>query len=172
MRPARLRALRRGLARRGWLPSLSLSFGVERNRTSIKDHDEAFLSGETRLLDDRERRRAGELDAEITLRWDLGDVAYNPEVVDLSREARQVIALRDDILDEINQLYYERQRVLLKLAAMPGWDAEDSGAVLLRNRADELAAGLDAWTGGWFSAQLRQRSPQPVGDRPARSGGD
>jgi len=30
----------------------------------------------------------------------------------------------------------------------------------LRERADELAAGLDAWTGGWWSAQLAASSPQ------------
>ena len=31
-------------------------------------------------------------------------------------------------------------------------DMSDPEAVLLILRAEELAAGLDAWTGGWFSA--------------------
>ena len=31
-------------------------------------------------------------------------------------------------------------------------DKSDPEAVLLELRSEELAAGLDAWTGGWFSA--------------------
>jgi hypothetical protein len=30
----------------------------------------------------------------------------------------------------------------------------------LQLRAEELAAGLDAWTGGWFSAEIRKASPR------------
>jgi len=39
--------------------------------------------------------------------------------------------------------------VLLALDAHP--DKASPEAVALRLRAEELAAGLDAWTGGWFS---------------------
>ena len=62
-----------------------------------------------------------------------------------------VIALRDDVLDEVNQLFYERRSIVLQLRTLadPG-DAAD--AVKLALRAAELAAGLDAWTGGAGSA--------------------
>ena len=73
----------------------------------------------------------------------------------MSREAREVIELRDDVLDELNQLYFERHRVLARASA-----ATDPGeASLLRVRAAELAAGIDAWTGGWFRRQLRGGAP-------------
>ena len=51
------------------------------------------------------------------LRWELGDLAYNPEAIDVSHEAREVIELRDEVLDEVTQLYFERRRVLLALSA-------------------------------------------------------
>jgi hypothetical protein len=73
----------------------------------------------------------------------------------VSREARLVIQLRDDVLDEVNQLYFERQRVLASLDAPP----PDVPVALLRLRAAELASGLDAWTGGWFSEQLSSHGP-------------
>ncbi len=60
-----------------------------------------------------------------------------------------MVQLRDDVLDEIAQLYFERRRVLLDLAAL-GPAASGSEAMRLRLRAEELAAGLDGWTGGWF----------------------
>jgi len=63
------------------------------------------------------------------------------------------------VLDEVNQLYFERQRVLASLDAPTG----DVPVALLRLRAAELASGLDAWTGGWFSEQLAR----PASEGPA-----
>jgi hypothetical protein len=39
-------------------------------------------------------------------------------------------------------------------------EADPHAAARLALRAAELAAGLDAWTGGWWSAQLETSSPQ------------
>jgi len=78
----------------------------------------------------------------------------------LSREPRQVITLRHTILDEINQLYFDRRRALTALARYA--DRSDPEAVELAVRCRELAAGLDAWTGGWFSEQLEARRAASV----------
>jgi hypothetical protein len=92
----------------------------------------------------------------VLLRWDLGSLAFDPELVDVSREAREVIELRDDVLDEVNQLYYERRRVLADLGALA---PEAPEAERLRLRAAELGAGLDAWTGGWFGRHTFSATP-------------
>jgi hypothetical protein len=131
---------------------LSLRFEASEDRERNRDSDQAFLSGETRYLVDRDKERARGLEASVVLSWDLGDIAYNPDAIDLSREARLVISLRDSVLDEINQLYFER-RGLLQLLAQPA-DAGDQDLLAVARRAAELAAGLDAWTGGWFSGAV------------------
>jgi hypothetical protein len=110
---------------------------------------------------DRDRDRG--FDALVVLRWDLGDAVFHPEEVDVSREAREVIELRDEVLDEINQLYHERRRVLLEAERLPAGDPE---AARLRLRAEELGAGLDAWTGGWWSLRL---GAAPASASPVRS---
>jgi hypothetical protein len=92
------------------------------------------------------------------LRWELGDTVYNPEEIDVSKEVRELIELRDEVLDEINQLYFERRRVLLERAQLP--DPASAEAERLALRARELAAGLDAWTGGWWSRQAETPSPR------------
>ena len=51
---------------------------------------------------------------------------------------------------EITQLYFDRQRVLAEALALP---ADDPRRAALALRASELAARLDGWSGGWFSAQ-------------------
>ena len=149
-----VRELRSGVERRGWLPLLSVRVAGSLDRSNDSDYDEAFVSGAMRYLRDRDSSRGRDLSASLTLAWDLGDLAYNPDSIDLSREARQLISLRDDVLDQINQAYYERQALLRALAVMQVEGApSEIDRYKLRLRADELAAGLDGWTGGWFGKQ-------------------
>ena len=143
--------LRRGVARRAWLPELALSGRYERSRSRGGDYDEVFTSGEMRRLRDRDYDRGRDLSVGITLAWDLGDLAYHPESIDVSREARALVALRDDVLDEVNQLYFDRLRALGELAAQTA----GTQRAALEARVAELTAGLDAWTGGWFSQAAR-----------------
>jgi hypothetical protein len=158
-----VRELRRGVETRGWLPILSVHVGGAFDRTDDYDYDEAFVSGAKRFLHDRDSRRGHDLAASLTLGWDLGDLAYNPESIDLSREARQLISLRDDVLDQINQAYYERQGLLRALEVASVESAQgQADRRKLQLRVDELAAGLDGWTGGWFGKQGEGGQPRPV----------
>jgi hypothetical protein len=152
---ARLEALRRGVLRRGWWPLLAMRADADWDRGRSTDFDQAFLSGEVRHLKDRDRDRADGYGVSLTMSWDLGDIAYEPETIDVSRETREVIELRDDVLDEITQLYFERRRVLAALRAT----ADPATADASRLRAAELAAGIDAWTGGWFSRRVQAATP-------------
>jgi hypothetical protein len=127
---------------------MSFRVGHQDDRSRGDDWDQQFVSGETRHLYDRDNASGRELDLSLTLSWDLGDVAFLDDEIDVSRESRSVIQLRDDVLDEVTQLYFERRRVLTELA---GESASSARAPSLRQRAAELAAGLDAWTGGWFT---------------------
>jgi len=147
--PERMRGLQEGLALRGWIPSLSLRVAAARDRRWLRDYDEAFVSGDMRQLRDRETDHHLDLEASLVMSWDLGALAFDADAIDISREQRLVVALRDSVLDEISQLYFER-RGLLEQLAQPG-AAPDLDRRALALRADELAAGLDAWTGGWFS---------------------
>jgi hypothetical protein len=142
-------AMRRGVARRGWLPLVSFDVSRAEDSDRSVDRDETFTSGVTHLLVDRGEGSARDFETSLTFTWNLGDLAYHPEQIDIAREAREVIKLRDDVLDEVTQLYFERRRALAELAARP--DASEPEQLALRLRAAELAAGIDAWTGGWFS---------------------
>jgi hypothetical protein len=150
LQPDRIAALRRGVDRRGWLPIVAFRGSSDRYRGRGYDYDEAYVSGDRRELHDSNRDYARDLELQLTVSWDLGDIAYHPEAIDVSREAREIIELRDDVLDEITQLYFERRLVLAEMTSL----AEPAPAAVLQLRAAQLAAGIDAWTGGWFSRQL------------------
>jgi hypothetical protein len=161
LQPDRIAALRRGVARRGWLPIVAFRGNSDRYRGRGYDYDEAYVSGELRELHDSDRDKARDLGLQLTVSWDLGDIAYHPEAIDISREAREIIELRDDVLDEITQLYFERRLVLAEIASLSETAplAEPVRADVLQLRAAQLAAGIDAWTGGWFSSRLSPPNP-------------
>lgn len=163
--PERLRELRRGVDRRGWLPTLEIDGGWGGTRQWGAAQDETFTYGSLHHLGGSDWDRKRSFDVGATLRWDLGDIVYSSDALDVSKEARAVIELRDEVLDQVEQLYFERRRVLLQIASLPG--AGGPEARRLRIRAQELGAGLDAWTGGWWSRALAAtRNVSPPGPAP------
>jgi len=150
--PSRIRSLENRVGMRAWLPELELRLGLARGRDQADDRDQSFVSGDLRRLRDHEVRHARDYEAVVSLSWNLGETVFDPEAIDVSREARSLVALRDDVLDEVNQLYFERRAILASLADAPPLDAIERSRQ--ENRAAELAAGLDAWTGGWFSSRV------------------
>jgi len=146
----RAESLWRGLRRKAYWPSLELRGLYDADEDRGRTHDQTFVSGDFRNLLDRDRAEASHYAATVVFDWELGGIAYPDDSVDLSRELRQVTSLRDDVSDEIHQIYFERQRIRARLAQAellaPG------EALELQLRAEELESGLDAWTGGWLRA--------------------
>ena len=140
-------AMRRGVRLRGLLPLATLEGRKGHGGDTRSQYDEAFISGGYRKLNDLDQLDAHDRYVQLRFTWDLGDTLYNPEQIDVSTEARRLIELRDDVLDELDQLYFDRRRALAAAAAAPAGSAD---AARERLRAEELASGLDAWTDGWF----------------------
>ncbi|MBW2712965.1 MAG: hypothetical protein JRC77_04365 [Deltaproteobacteria bacterium] len=172
--PHWIRTLRKGVTRRGALPVVSLRVAAERSHKRGWDYDESFSSGQKHYFNDSDRDRNHEYAVALSLSWDLADLAYHPESIDVSDEARDVLELRDEVLDELTQLYFDRQRSLLDLASLEQASRASSPEVdpsaarhrsleaeRLRLRVEELAAGIDAWTGGWFGERAQWKGSSP-----------
>ena len=147
-----------GVRRRGLMPIVTLEGGYARDFDQQRSWDQSFVSGAKRYLFDRDRDADHKREISLKLIWDLGDTFYNDQEIDVSSEQRRLIALRDDVLDEVNQLYFDRLRALEVASAAPAGSPE---AVSARRRADELTAGLDGWSGAWFGARAG-RAPCPA----------
>jgi hypothetical protein len=142
-------SLWRGLRRKALLPSIQLRGEYDSDRDRSRSRNQSFVSGDTRNLRDLDRDLGRHHGAVFVLDWELGGLAYADESVELYRELRQVTSLRDDVSDEIHQLYFERQRIRGRIAVPESLAPGEQAELLLR--AEELDAGLDAWTGGWIS---------------------
>lgn len=158
-------SLWRGLRARALLPTIELRGAWDDDRDRGRSQNQTFVSGDTRNLFDRDRDEGRHYGAAVVLDWELGGLAYPDDSVDLYRELRQVTSLRDDVADEIHQLYFERQRIRARLARPEALAPGE--AVELTLRAEELDAGLDAWTGGWIRAW---RAARAAADPPIHPG--
>lgn len=95
------------------------------------------------------RFTVGPLDWGVSLKWSLGDLIWSEQQRLIDSQTRLLINLRQDILDEVVRLYFERRRMQLELISSPGLNPKQRQDKELR--IDELTALLDGLTGGYFA---------------------
>jgi len=91
--------------------------------------------------------------------WDLDRLIFNADELRVSGEISDLVRLRESVLDQTTRLYYERRRLQVDLDLTPPRDL--AGRVRKELRLQELAADLDAMTGGFFTRRLAERGLAP-----------
>lgn len=89
---------------------------------------------------------------DLSLTWDLSELIWNSDQTSIDTRSRLMVQLRDDILDEVTRLYFERRRIQIELLTNPPKNLHTKLEKELR--LHELTAGIDALTGGWFSRRI------------------
>ena len=155
LEPVRLSEIESRARWKGLYPQLRAGAGLDRNGDWDSGHDETFTSGALHHLADRSHGKSHGYDAAVSLVWELSDFVSPDDPLSVSRERRLVVSLRDQVLERVNHLYFQRLRVLGQLRELAAGDAKRADLELT---AAEIAAQLDAWSGGMFS-RLEQASP-------------
>jgi hypothetical protein len=145
--PEKIKAWRTAAAKKAWLPTLSLDsdFGEDHNvdidRGGTNDPDK-FITGP----------KESNVDWSVGVSWDLGDVIWNDDQTSIDVRSRLMVELRNDILNEITHLYFERRRAQMEMAGLPA----DATKIRLEKQLkfEELTAQIDALTGGYLSARI------------------
>lgn len=81
--------------------------------------------------------------------WDLANLVWDSAQTSIDTRSRLMVQLRKEVLENVTQLYFERQRLRAEFQANPTEDP-----ILQRERSlriEELTAQLDALTGGLYS---------------------
>ena len=85
----------------------------------------------------------------IGLNWDLSELVWSYHQTSIDVRSRLMVQLRNDILDEVTKLYFERLRLKNELMQNPPQEAKQMA--LKQLRFAELTANIDALTGGYLS---------------------
>jgi len=89
-------------------------------------------------------------------KWDLKEFIYSQEQTKISKEARELSELRQDVLEQVNTYFFDRRRAQIEMIFSPPSDARSKIDVQLR--IARLTANIDALTGGFLSARLAKTS--------------
>jgi len=151
--PKKIAQWRKGASRKALLPQVSI--GLDRNSTDLW-HWEGGST--TKTDDDTLRRGKDNIDWDVSLSWDLSDLIWNDAQTNIDVRSKLMVELRDDILDQVNKLYFERLRVKSELDNLAL--EERSKRFDKQLKLQELTASLDALTSGYYSEQLRKLAKQ------------
>lgn len=146
--PEKIQKWRKQAAKKALLPEVSV--GLDRNVTDLW-HWEGGST--TKVDDDILRRGRDTIEWDINLSWDLGELIWNDDQASIDVRSRLMVQLRDDILDEVTKIYFERIRVKMELDNLSIEDRKKRFEKELR--LQELTAYLDGLTGGYFSQQIK-----------------
>ncbi|MBU2034695.1 MAG: hypothetical protein KKA59_02820, partial [Candidatus Omnitrophica bacterium] len=80
--------------------------------------------------------------------WDLGELIWNQDQTSIDVRSKLMVQLRDDVLNEITKLYFERIRVKMELDNVSIEDRKKRFEKELR--LQELTAMINGLTGGFF----------------------
>ncbi len=131
------------------LPKLTL--GIDRSKDT---NYEIYTSATTKYIYEGPDDKSSGWD--ISLSWELGDLIWNESQTSIDVRSRLMVELRDDILDEVTKIYFERLRVKMELDNLSIEDRKKRFEKELR--LQELTAYLDALTAGYFSQRLKNKT--------------
>lgn len=83
------------------------------------------------------------------LSWDLGGLVFADAELRAAQQSSATAKTRAEAVGQATRVYYERQRLMLEVASEPAPTARERAEQELR--LEELAAELDALTGGLYT---------------------
>lgn len=135
--PEQINAHRRLARLKAILPDLSV------------DYDKTIYgSASTKVNGEYGNSITGPRDWGVSLKWDLGDLIWSEQQRLIDSQVRLMVKLRQDILDEVTRLYFERRRLKLELISSRELTYQQEQDKKLT--IDELTALINGLTGGCF----------------------
>jgi len=153
--PEKIIRWRKQAAKRALLPHLTVSTDRDNNRTASSSiwgiYGSNGLPGKYFVGPDDETKYNNN-NWSISVTWELGDLIYSDDQTNIDVRSKLMVQLRDDILDEVTKLYFERIRVKMEIDNLGIEDRKKRFEKELK--LQELTASLDGLTGGYFSGHL------------------
>ncbi|MDD5565424.1 MAG: hypothetical protein PHG31_00815 [Candidatus Omnitrophica bacterium] len=150
--PEKILRWREQAQRKGWLPKIT--FGLNNDNADLWHWE---TGSTTKSEDDALRRGRDSIEWDISVSWDLSELIWNNDQTSIDVRSRLTTQLRDDVLDSVTKLYFERLRVKIDMDSLSLGDRKKRLEKELR--IAELTASLDALTGGYFSNSISRPKP-------------
>ncbi len=143
--PEKIARWRRQAALKALLPSFSVGFDADTSQDTSVDEG-SFPNFQVLETTDRDHG------FDFSVSWDLADLIWSTDQTSIDVRSKLMVQLREDLVDQVTRLYYERRRLQVALLS----DPPGPDVVLEKElRVQELTALIDGLTGGAFSRAMR-----------------
>ena len=157
--PEKISRWRRQAAKRALLPKVTIGMDRDKDKTvsnSIWGTYGSNSSPGKYYIGPDDETRYNNKNWNISLTWELGDLIWSDDQTNIDVRSKLMVQLREDILDEVTKLYFERIRVKMEVDNLNIEERKKRFEKELK--LQELTASLDALTGGYFSQQLKNKT--------------
>ena len=152
--PDKIKNWRRAAKKRAWLPDLSVGVDRDKNKTLSDSVWGSYSGGGQHYIGPEDKTFYDNFGWDVSLSWDLGDLVWSSDQTSIDSRSKLMVELREDILDQVTRLYFERRRNQIELAQMANMPPELIFDKTMR--VEELTALIDALTGGAFSRGIHE----------------
>lgn len=145
---------------RNLLPSVSFDinstgtnsnfYGFENGILADKSLSNKFNANKTQNF-----QRDGKSFKQLSILWKTNEFLYDDEIREVLNQARLAANIKENILDDVTRIYFQRRKLQLDLLLEP--PIQLSQRLTNQLEVDELTGQLDSRTGGWFSKELEKR---------------
>jgi len=149
--PDKIKKWHKAAANKAWLPDVRVGYD---NGKDWQSSNYFYSTSKEKYVDDdiTEGKDSG---WSVSLSWELGDLIWNNDQTAIDSRSRYAVQLRDDLLNTVTRLYFERRRMQIGMLMLPL--AELRERVEMELRLQELTANIDALTGSYFSKRIGRR---------------
>ena len=145
LHPEQIDELRESAARRAGVPAISIGGHYNRGERGRSVYDDMVP------LNTSDKWAENIYGGSITFQWNLPELVFNPSEL----QTYALVSIQLNILKEVVRMYFVRRQLLLAFLTNPPEDPE--ARIALKYRIEEFTALLDAFTGGYFSKELKRR---------------
>ncbi len=92
---------------------------------------------------------------QFSVLWNTNNLIYDDEIKEILNQARLTANIRENILDDVTRLYFQRRQLQLESYISPPGDFKEKLTKDLEIAS--LTGQLDSRTGGWFSGEIERK---------------
>lgn len=148
--PSKIKKWRKAASRKALLPDVKFDFDKNRDWQSST----YFYTTSSQKYKDDDITKGDDTGWSVSLTWELGELIWNNDQTSIDSRSRYAVQLRDDVLNEVTRLYFERRRLQVAAAVSPPAGIREK--IESEIRLQEVTAGIDALTDSYLSKRLNK----------------
>jgi hypothetical protein len=150
--PDKIKEWRRKAKQKAWLPKFDVGVDSGWDRPLSNSVYGTYTGGGQSYIGPNDKSYGEDFGWDAGLSWDFSELIWNNDQTSIDSRSKLMVELREEILNEVTRIYFERRKVQIDIMQENFIDA--SQELQMQMRVDELTAVIDSLTGGEFSKHV------------------